>query len=75
MEMLAKFSEVETLSHERLPYFWIWLIRRYLSCERETHNLYREAAIVVKLDTDSSEMGHIPDHLTVFWHHCWMLTV
>ena len=32
-------------------------------CEREAHNLHSKAAIKVKLDTDGSVIGHVPDGL------------
>ena len=56
-------SLFETLPCERLPCFssrWTW---RKLFCERESHNLHSKAAIKVKLDTDGSVIGHIPDGL------------
>ena len=32
-------------------------------CEREAHNLHSKAAIKVKLDTDGSVIGHVPNGL------------
>ena len=34
-------------------------------CEREAHNLHSKVAIRVKLDTDGSVIGHVPDGLAV----------
>ena len=35
------------------------------SCEREPHNPHSEAAIVVKLETDSTVIGHVPNRLAI----------
>ena len=61
MEVL--YSLFETLPCEMLPCFLSWWTRRKLFCEREAHNLQSKAVIKVKLDTDGSVIGHVPDGL------------
>ena len=48
---------------ERVPCFSSWWTWRKLFCEREARNLHSKAAIKVKLDTDGTVIGHVPDGL------------
>ena len=57
------YSLFEMLPCEMLPCFSSWWTWRKLFCEREAHNLHSKAAIKVKLDTDGSVIGHVPDGL------------
>ena len=56
-------SLFEMLLCERLPCFLSWWTWIKLFCEGEAHNLHSKAAIKVKLHTDGSVIGHIPDGL------------
>ena len=56
-------SLFETLPCERLPCFSSWWTWRTFFFEKEAHNLHSKAAIKVKLDTDGSVIGHVPDGL------------
>ena len=35
------------------------------SCEREAHNPHSETAIVVKLEIDSTVIGHVPNRFAI----------
>jgi len=42
------------------------------TCAREPGNPHSPDAIIVKLN-DGSNVGHVPDHLLVFWLPCLMV--
>ena len=56
-------SLFEMLPCERLPCFFELVDLEEIFFEKEAHNFHSKAAIKVKLDTDGSVIGHVPDGL------------